>query len=203
MSAIERELATARQGLERVDPEQAAALHARGGLLVDIRPAAQRAEFGGIPEAVVIERNVLEWRLDPTSPDKLPIAPTPDQPVVVICQEGYASSLAAASLQALGLRGATDLDGGFAAWKAAGLSVTEPEDSAGLIGGHTGPPTDPTRQLIGLSLLGVRPLIERRPADTPARPDDTGPGGVPSTRTGPRPSASSGRPSPALPSASR
>ena len=126
VSAIDRQLAEARRGLVRVDPDQAAALQARGGLLVDIRPAAQRAHFGEIPQALVIERNVLEWRLDPTSPDRLSTGPAPDQPVVVICQEGYASSLAAASLQDLGLRGATDLDGGFAAWKAAGLPVTEP-----------------------------------------------------------------------------
>jgi len=124
-SAIERHLATVRQGFTRVDPSEAADLYRQGALLVDIRPEAQRARFGGIPAAVVIERNVLEWRLDPTSPDRHPeVTDDPGRPVVVICQEGYASSLAAAGLRQLGLGGATDLDGGFVAWKAAGLPVT-------------------------------------------------------------------------------
>lgn len=103
---------------------EAAALADRGALLVDIRPAAQRTTYGEIPGAVVIERNVLEWRLDPTSPDRHPdVTDQLDRPVVVVCQEGFASSLAAASLQELGLSRATDLVGGFAAWKAAGLAV--------------------------------------------------------------------------------
>jgi rhodanese-related sulfurtransferase len=124
VSAIDDRLADARHGLSRVDPAQAASAMQQGGLLVDIRPAAQRDRYGEIPGALVIERNVLEWRLDPSSPDRHP-AVTDDvgRPVVVVCQEGYASSLAAESLRALGLLGATDLDGGFAAWEAAGLPV--------------------------------------------------------------------------------
>ncbi|HEY3810650.1 MAG TPA: rhodanese-like domain-containing protein [Acidimicrobiales bacterium] len=118
-------LAAARLGLRRVGPDQAAELAANGGILVDIRPMAQRAAHGEIPGALVVDRNVLEWRLDPSSPHRLPSvdATVATRPVVVVCQEGYASSLAAASLQAVGLAGATDLAGGFAAWAAAGLPV--------------------------------------------------------------------------------
>ena len=100
---------------------------ADGALLVDTRPAAQRDEFGEIPGALVIERNVLEWRLDPTSPHRHSAVTGPDQYVVVICQAGYASSLAAASLRQLGLTNATDLIGGFEAWAQAGLpTVSSP-----------------------------------------------------------------------------
>lgn len=97
---------------------------AAGALLVDTRPAAQRAEFGEIPGAIVIERNVLEWRMDPTSPDRHPAVTGPDQDIVVFCQAGYASSLAAASLRELGLSCATDLEGGYEAWLQAGLPTT-------------------------------------------------------------------------------
>ena len=115
-------LATARARLDRVGPHAAfAALRSRGAVLVDIRPAAQRAEHGEIPGAVLIERNVLEWRLDPRSDARLPFATSYDLEVIVTCQEGYTSSLAAVSLQDLGLHRATDLAGGFAAWRAAGL----------------------------------------------------------------------------------
>ena len=125
MSAIDRLLAQARASLLRLDPGAAARAQREGGLLVDIRPAAQRLAHGGIPGALVIDRNVLEWRLDPTSPARIEGAPHPGQVVVVVCQEGYASSLAAATLQQLGLVNATDLAGGFLAWRAAGLPVTE------------------------------------------------------------------------------
>lgn len=114
-------LAAARSRLTRLGPLETAAAVARGAVLVDIRPAAQRAEFGEIPGAVIIERNVLEWRLDPRSDARLPFADDYDLEVVVTCQEGYTSSLAAAALQDLGLRRATDLAGGFAAWRDAGL----------------------------------------------------------------------------------
>lgn len=96
------------------------ALRARCALLVDIRPVGLRARDGEVPDAVVIDRNVLEWRLDPTSPDRIPEATGPDLEIVLFCDKGYASTLAAASLQRLGLRRATDLDGGFQAILAAG-----------------------------------------------------------------------------------
>jgi rhodanese-related sulfurtransferase len=117
-------LAAARARLRRLDPAAVAAAMAAGAVLVDIRPAAQRAEHGEIPGAIVIERNVLEWRLDPRSDARLPFADRYDLEVIVTCQEGYTSSLAAAALQDLGLHRATDLDGGYAAWRAAGLPTT-------------------------------------------------------------------------------
>jgi rhodanese-related sulfurtransferase len=118
-------LEAARARLHRVGPHETRDAVAQGAVLVDIRPAAQRAEFGEIPGAVIIERNVLEWRLDPRSDARLPFADRYDLEVIVTCQEGYTSSLAAASLQDLGLHRATDLAGGFAAWKAAGLPVVD------------------------------------------------------------------------------
>ncbi len=121
---VDRVLAEARRGFRRVNPQGAAAIADAGGLLIDIRPVAQRERFGEIPGALVIERNVLEWRLDPTSPDRHPAVTDADRPVVVICQEGYASSLAAASLLDLGRTAVSDLDGGFAAWKRAGYPTT-------------------------------------------------------------------------------
>ncbi len=120
---IDDELARARRGLERLSAADAAAAVGTGALLVDIRPVAQRTADGEIPGALVIERNVLEWRLDPASDHRVPEATGPDQVVIVVCDAGYASSLAAASLQAVGLPRATDLDGGFRAWRAAGLPV--------------------------------------------------------------------------------
>jgi rhodanese-related sulfurtransferase len=90
-------------------------------ILVDIRPESQRAIEGSIPGALVVERNVLEWRFDPASSARLPVATDHDLQIIVFCSEGYTSSLAAASLQDLGLRRATDLVGGFQAWRAAGL----------------------------------------------------------------------------------
>ena len=117
-------LANARARLTRVGPHETLAALGRGAVLVDIRPAAQRAEFGEIPGAVIIERNVLEWRLDPRSDARLPFADSYELEVIVHCQEGYTSSLAAAALQDLGLRNATDMTGGYAAWRAAGLPTT-------------------------------------------------------------------------------
>jgi rhodanese-related sulfurtransferase len=115
-------LEAARARLHRVTPEQAYAEAGDGAVLVDIRPAAQRAAEGEIPGAIIIERNVLEWRLDPRSDHRLPIA-SYELRVIVVCSEGYTSSLAAASLLDLGIAGATDLDGGFLAWEAAGFPV--------------------------------------------------------------------------------
>ncbi len=125
---IEDVLAGARSGLDRIGPLRARQELAAGAVLVDIRPAAQRAAEGEIPGALVIERNVLEWRLDPASSARLPQARY-DLRVIVFCSEGYTSSLAAAALQELGLRGATDLDGGFLAWQRAGLPVVSGDHS--------------------------------------------------------------------------
>ena len=124
VTGIAEILANARARLSRVDPYETSQALARGAVLIDIRPAAQRAEFGEIPGAIVIERNVLEWRLDPRSDARLPWADRYDLEVILTCQEGYTSSLAAAALQDLGLHRATDLAGGFAAWRDAGLPVT-------------------------------------------------------------------------------
>jgi rhodanese-related sulfurtransferase len=124
LSAVDRLLAQARLGLRRVEPRQAKQIGDEGGLLIDIRPAAQRAEFGEIPGTLIVERNNLEWRLDPGGSHRLPEAEDPDRPVVIICQEGYASSLAAASLLEVGRTAVTDLEGGFVAWKQAGLPTT-------------------------------------------------------------------------------
>ncbi|MEV7038708.1 rhodanese-like domain-containing protein [Amycolatopsis sp. NPDC051061] len=122
MSAIDTLLADARSGLDRVGPEKARELQEAGALLVDIRPFSNREAEGEIPGSVVVERIHLEWRLAPDSEWKLPSV-TADTTVVVLCNEGYSSSLAAADLQRLGLRNATDLDGGFRAWATAGLPV--------------------------------------------------------------------------------
>jgi rhodanese-related sulfurtransferase len=116
-------LERARRRLVRVTPEQAAAELAEGALLVDTRPQSQRAEQGEIAGAIVIDRTALEWRLDPTSPSRLEKAKDHQIRVIVVCAEGYSSSLAAASLQDIGLVNATDLIGGFEAWKAAGLPI--------------------------------------------------------------------------------
>jgi rhodanese-related sulfurtransferase len=113
----------ARQQLERVDPNQAARELATGALLVDIRPADQRSQGGGIPGATVIDRNVLEWRLAPDSEWRITAVAGPDTRVILLCNEGYSSSLAAATLKELGLVNATDVIGGFQAWKAAGLPI--------------------------------------------------------------------------------
>ena len=123
-SGVDDLLARARARLDRIEPGDAAAAVRRGALLVDTRPEWQRRAEGGIPGAKVIERNHLEWRLDPTSEARIPEAVDHDVEVIVVCSEGYSSSLAAASLQDLGLRRATDLVGGFQAWRAAGLPVT-------------------------------------------------------------------------------
>jgi rhodanese-related sulfurtransferase len=123
VSGIDELLAAARARLDRPDPARAAEMVARGAVLVDTRPGWQREQEGEVPGALVIERNHLEWRLDPTSTAHIPEAVDHDVTWIVFCSEGYSSSLAAASLQDLGLHNATDLDGGFRAWKAAGLPV--------------------------------------------------------------------------------
>ena len=120
---IDELLERVREDLDRVEPKDAFTAAADGALLVDIRYAALRERDGLIPGALVVERNELEWRLDPRGSHRAPEAVSHDLRVVVICNEGYASSLAAASLRQLGLHRATDLIGGFQAWKSAGLPV--------------------------------------------------------------------------------
>ncbi len=123
--SIDEVLEEARAGYRRVDPGEASALAAVGGLLVDIRPVGLRERDGEVPDAVIVDRNQLEWRLDPVSPHRLAVIGEDDyeRPIVLFCDEGYASSLAAVSLRALGLSGATDLVGGFQAWAASGRPV--------------------------------------------------------------------------------
>jgi rhodanese-related sulfurtransferase len=113
---IDALLAAARARLERVEPADLAAAVAGGALVVDIRPEASRRDEGELPGAVVVDRNVLEWRLDPTSEHALPVA-AERRRVVLVCNEGYASTLAAATLRDLGVD-ATDLVGGYRAWAA-------------------------------------------------------------------------------------
>jgi rhodanese-related sulfurtransferase len=116
-SSVERFLADSRRGLERVEAERLADEMAAGALVVDIRPVENRDAEGLLPGAVVVDRNVLEWRLDPTSPHRLPESDDPDRRVILVCNEGFASSLAAETLQRIGLHRATDLVGGYRAWR--------------------------------------------------------------------------------------
>jgi rhodanese-related sulfurtransferase len=119
--SIDALLGDARTRLRRLLPEQARLAAADGAVLVDIRPEVNRKLEGRLPGAIVVDRNILEWRLDPASPDRLPQITDHEVRIVLVCNEGYASSLAAGVLQDLGLSRATDLDGGFRAWKRAGL----------------------------------------------------------------------------------
>jgi rhodanese-related sulfurtransferase/mannose-6-phosphate isomerase-like protein (cupin superfamily) len=124
---IEQTLLASRARLRRLSPNEAyEAATKTKAILVDIRPEGQRAIEGSIPGAWVVERNVLEWRFDPASSARLPIATDHDLQVIVFCSEGYASSLAATSLQDLGLWRATDIVGGYDAWRAAGLPIVPP-----------------------------------------------------------------------------
>ena len=116
---IDQVLAEARARLDRLTPQQALRAVAAGAVLVDIRPAAQRAAEGEIPGALIVERNVLEWRFDPASAARLPQAGY-DLQVIIFCSEGYTSSLAAAALQDLGLHRATDVVGGYCALRETG-----------------------------------------------------------------------------------
>jgi len=131
MPPVDDLLSAARARLRRLTPAEAAAAQAAGGVIVDIRADAQRAADGLVPGALVVPRNVLEWRADPASPDRDPRVAAAPGPVVLMCAEGFASSLAAATLQDLGLADATDMAGGFVAWRAAGLPVERPGE-AGL-----------------------------------------------------------------------
>jgi rhodanese-related sulfurtransferase len=124
MSRIDQALADARGRLRRLTADEVPAALDRGALLVDIRPQAQRTREGEVTdalEALVIDRNVLEWRCDPTSEARLPQARNDDVEWVILCSEGYTSSLAAAALQDLGLHRATDVIGGYQALAASGV----------------------------------------------------------------------------------
>jgi rhodanese-related sulfurtransferase/mannose-6-phosphate isomerase-like protein (cupin superfamily) len=121
---IDQVLSAARARLRRMSPEEVyAAIDKNDAILVDIRPESQRVIEGTIPGALVVERNVLEWRFDPASSARLPVATDHDVEVIIFCSEGYTSGLAAAALQDLGLWRATDMVGGFQAWRAAGLPI--------------------------------------------------------------------------------
>lgn len=123
-SAIDRLLVEARSELDRVHPRDLPAEVAAGALLVDTRPVEQRHRDGPLAGAVVVDRNVLEWRLDPSSPHRIAEMRSAGQRVIVVCDQGYSSSLAAATLRRLGLYRATDLVGGYQALIAAGGLVT-------------------------------------------------------------------------------
>jgi rhodanese-related sulfurtransferase len=120
-SRVEAQLALTRASLQRLSPVEALAAQRVGALLVDTRSAVQRSRQGEIPGAIVIDRTVLEWRLDPTGAYRIPEA-EPGVRVVVLCRQGYSSGFAAESLRRLGVD-ATDVVGGVEAWAAAGLPV--------------------------------------------------------------------------------
>jgi rhodanese-related sulfurtransferase len=120
---VDELLAEAREGLERLEPAAAASAMAGGALLLDIRSDRQRARDGIVPGAIFIPRNVLEWRCDPACPHRDERVGDAGRQLILMCDEGYQSSLAAANLKRMGLERATDLAGGFQAWRAAGLPV--------------------------------------------------------------------------------
>jgi rhodanese-related sulfurtransferase len=138
VSGIDVVLEAARRRLDRVKVADLAVEQAAGALVVDIRPLEQRRRDGELPGAIVIDRNVLEWRLDPTSPHRIPEAAHPDLRIIVVCNEGYSSSLAAASLHDVGLRRATDLVGGYQAWRASVEPLSGGPGSAGAAPGCPG-----------------------------------------------------------------
>ena len=121
---VDELLAEARTEIERLGPGQAAAALAEGAVLLDIRSELQRERDGIVPNSVFLPRNVLEWRCDPASEWRDERVSDPSRRLIVMCDEGYQSSLVAANLKRLGLKRATDLVGGFQAWRSAGLSVT-------------------------------------------------------------------------------
>ncbi len=147
-------LEQARTMLDRLTPRAAYKEWLAGAELVDIRPAAQRAYEGQVPGALLIERNVLEWRLDPASPARLPEATGHDLRVMVLCSQGYTSSLAAAALQQLGLSRATDVVGGFAAWRAARLPSTKGDGITRYAPTGRAPGRRPVARLLGRPASG-------------------------------------------------
>lgn len=122
-SRVSEALRESRAHLQRLTPAEALAAQQRGALLVDTRSESQRARQGELPGALVIDRTVLEWRLDPSSPHRIPEAGA-DVRVVVVCRQGYSSSFAAESLRRLGVD-ATDVIGGVEAWRSVGLPLTQ------------------------------------------------------------------------------
>jgi rhodanese-related sulfurtransferase len=124
---VDQLLSEARSGLERLGPRAAAAAISTGALLVDIRSELQRERDGLVPGAVFVARNVLEWRCDPACPSCDERLADLDRQLILMCDEGFQSSLAVATLQRLGFRWATDLAGGFQAWRGAGLPVCPPD----------------------------------------------------------------------------
>ncbi len=125
---VDQLLAEARRRLERLEPLAVAAAISAGALLVDIRSESQRESDGVVPGAVFVGRNVLEWRCDPACPSCDERLADLDRQLILMCNEGYQSSLAAATLQRLGFQRATDLTGGFQAWRDAGLPVSPPDN---------------------------------------------------------------------------
>jgi rhodanese-related sulfurtransferase len=129
LRGIDTVLAESRIGVRRLAPAEAFAAVRDGALIIDTRTPAQRGEQGELPRALVIDRTVLEWRLDPASDARIPEATGYELDIIVVCRQGYSSSLAAASLRAVGLFNATDMVGGVDAWLAAGLPIaSEPAD---------------------------------------------------------------------------
>jgi rhodanese-related sulfurtransferase len=120
---IDAALERAREGMRRLTPVETVEAVARGALLIDTRTETQRSATGELPGAIVIDRTVLEWRLDPASPARIPEATGYDVQIVVVCRQGYSSSLAVASLREIGLHRATDLIGGVEAWLADGFTL--------------------------------------------------------------------------------
>ncbi|WWC61509.1 uncharacterized protein I303_104093 [Kwoniella dejecticola CBS 10117] len=131
-SKVEAYLEAKRAQIDRLGPEAAYEVIAKkdGAILIDTRPAAYRESEGSVPGAVIVERNVLEWRLDPSSPDCIEEARIQGFKPIVMCNEGYASSLAAQVLVELGVNTAVDLEGGFRAWKARGLPVSQGQEDS-------------------------------------------------------------------------
>lgn len=142
-SAVDRLLADARATLgPRPGPDDLAGLVAAGALVVDIRPEVHRREEGALPGALVIERNVLEWRLDPEGEHRIPELEGPEQTVVLFCNDGYASLLAAVVLRQIGLPRATDLDGGYRAWR----SSTDAASPSRMSASETSTSDNPSRR---------------------------------------------------------
>ena len=151
---VDELLAQARATLpHRPSPAQALHAQASGALLIDIREDDQRREDGLIPGAIVLPRNSLEWRCDPASEWRHPAITRRDLRIILICNQGYQSSLAAATLQQLGLIHATDLDGGFTAWAAAGLPVIAPATASQ-------PPRQPSPEGAGSRIRTLREAYE-------------------------------------------